>query len=153
MKNRLRIGAAIAVALLAASGCTTPPTREETGTVLGGIVGGILGHQVGHGSGRAAATLAGAVVGALVGGAIGRSMDDSDRLRTMEVLEHTPTGTASRWRNPDTGHVYTVVPKRTYEQASGPCREYTMDAVVGGRREQVYGTACRQPDGSWKAVQ
>lgn len=152
MSKRTSIVAAVAIALAGATACTQPLTREESGTVIGGIVGGVLGHQVGHGSGRAAATVAGAVVGALVGGALGRSMDDTDRLRTMQALEHTPTGVPSRWRNPDTGHSYTVVPKRTYERSSGPCREYVMQATVGGRREDVYGTACRQPDGSWRAV-
>jgi len=24
--------------------------------------------------------------------------------------------------------------------------------IVGGQEEQAYGTACRQPDGSWKIV-
>jgi surface antigen len=24
--------------------------------------------------------------------------------------------------------------------------------MIGGRAEQVYGTACRQPDGSWQLV-
>jgi surface antigen len=46
-----------------------------------------------------------------------------------------------------------VVPTRTYASAQGPCREYTMDAVVGGRPENVYGTACRQADGSWRVQQ
>jgi surface antigen len=42
-----------------------------------------------------------------------------------------------------------MVPTNTYDSATGPCREYTIDAVIGGKREKVYGTACRQPDGSW----
>ena len=25
-----------------------------------------------------------------------------------------------------------------------------IDTVIGGRPEKIYGTACRQPDGSWK---
>ena len=32
------------------------------------------------------------------------------------------------------------------------CREYTSTATVGGRPVETYGTACRQPDGSWKIV-
>lgn len=32
------------------------------------------------------------------------------------------------------------------------CREYTRDAMVGGRRQQTYGTACLQPDGDWEIV-
>ena len=26
------------------------------------------------------------------------------------------------------------------------------DVNIGGKTEQAYGTACRQPDGSWKVV-
>jgi hypothetical protein len=32
------------------------------------------------------------------------------------------------------------------------CREYQRDVVVGGQRQESYGTACRQPDGAWKIV-
>ncbi|KPK40991.1 MAG: hypothetical protein AMJ69_00270 [Gammaproteobacteria bacterium SG8_47] len=54
------------------------------------------------------------------------------------------------WRNPDTGNGYTVTPTKTYETAAGPCREYTIDAIIGGSTEKIYGTAGRQADGSWK---
>jgi len=33
---------------------------------------------------------------------------------------------------------------------SFPCREYTLEALIGGQPETIYGTACRQADGSWK---
>ena len=32
------------------------------------------------------------------------------------------------------------------------CREYTQPVLVGGMRRTSYGTACQQPDGSWKIV-
>jgi surface antigen len=79
-------------------------------------------------------------------------MDDADRIKTAHALENVRTGVPSRWRNPDTGHQYTVVPTRTYDRGQGPCREYTIDALVAGRAEKVYGTACRQQDGSWRAA-
>ena len=65
-----------------------------------------------------------------------------------------PTTATSRpyWRNPDTGDTYSVTPTRTYETEQGPCREFTMQASIGGRPDTVYGTACRQSDGSWKVV-
>ena len=109
--------------------------------VIGGILGGVLGSQVGHGDGTTAAI----IVGTLLGGAIG-----GDRLKTAHSLETVRTGVPSQWKNPDTGNSYAVVPTKTYESASGPCREYTIDAMVGGKPERVYGTACRQSDGSWK---
>lgn len=32
------------------------------------------------------------------------------------------------------------------------CREFQQDVTIGGRRENAYGTACLQPDGSWEVV-
>lgn len=32
------------------------------------------------------------------------------------------------------------------------CREFETFGMVGGRRERLYGTACQQPDGSWRVV-
>jgi len=38
-------------------------------------------------------------------------------------------------------------------RAVGPnCREYTAPVRVGGRVVDSYGTACRQPDGSWRII-
>jgi surface antigen len=53
---------------------------------------------------------------------------------------------------PDTRNTYTVTPIRTYTMAEGPCREFTLDAQIGGKTAQIYGAACRQSDGSWKVV-
>lgn len=33
-----------------------------------------------------------------------------------------------------------------------PCREYQSTAVIDGRAQPTYGTACLQPDGSWRIV-
>jgi hypothetical protein len=32
------------------------------------------------------------------------------------------------------------------------CREYQQMVVVAGRQQESYGTACMQPDGSWKIL-
>jgi surface antigen len=137
---------------LGLGGCAAPPSNEQGGMVVGGILGGVLGSQVGRGSGRTAAIIVGTLVGAAIGGNVGRSMDATDRLKTAHALESVRTTVPSTWVNPDTRNQYTVVPTSTYETASGPCREYTMKAVIGGKPETVYGTACRQPDGSWLVV-
>lgn len=156
MNTRIRTlqACTLAAALVLLAGCDTPPQhrQEQTGVIVGAVVGGLLGSQVGHGSGRTAATIVGTMVGAVVGGNVGRSMDDTDRIKTAHSLETIRTGVPTHWRNPDSGHQYTVVPTRTYDTPQGPCREYTIDAVIGGRAEKVYGTACRQPDGSWRTV-
>jgi surface antigen len=136
--------------LLLVSACTNVPTQEEQGVLIGAIAGGILGNQVGGGSGRALATMVGAVAGAMIGGNIGRHMDEQDQMKASLALENVRTGVPTTWVNPDTGYEYTMTPTSTYDSNSGPCREYTMDATIGGKTEQVYGTACRQADGSWK---
>ena len=133
-------------------GCAVPVTQEQSGTVVGGIVGGVVGSQFGRGDGRTAATIVGALIGASIGGNIGRSMDNNDRMRIAQALETQPINAPTRWVNPDNRNAYTVVPIRTYSSAGGPCREYTMDAVIGGRSERVVGTACRQADGSWRNI-
>ena len=143
----------VAVIALSVAACTVPPTKEQGGMLIGGALGGVLGSQIGGGSGKTVATIVGVLAGASVGGAVGRSMDDTDRLKTAQTLEDVRTGVPASWRNPDTGNQYTVVPTRTYDTSTGPCREFTVDSVVGGKRDKVYGTACRQADGSWRVQQ
>ena len=154
MRTRFPALLALSTAALLLAACETPPGREkeQAGTVVGAVVGGVIGSQFGAGDGRTAATIIGAIAGGAIGNAVGRNMDQADRMRTAQVLESSPTGAPTSWRNPDTGGAYTVVPTRTWQSAEGPCREYTVDSVIGGRAEKVYGTACRQPDGSWRAV-
>lgn len=132
--------------------CSSAPTKQDQGIIIGAIAGGILGHQVGGGSGQVLATIIGTMAGAAVGGSIGRTMDEADRLNTTVALENVRTGVSSAWVNPDTGYEYVVTPTNTYESGTGPCREYTLDAKIGGETEQIYGTACRQADGSWLVV-
>lgn len=142
----------ITVASCALFACTTAPSKQDQGVLIGAIAGGILGHQVGGGRGRVLATMLGTVAGAAIGGSIGQSMDESDRLRTAAALENVRTGVPSSWVNPDTGYAYELTPTNTYDSGTGPCREYTLEAEIGGKTEQIYGTACRQADGSWLIV-
>lgn len=144
--------AVIACMVLLLFACSAAPTKQEQGIIIGAIAGGILGHQVGGGSGKVLATIVGTIAGAAVGGSIGRTMDEADRLNTTVALENVRTGVSSAWVNPDTGYEYVLTPTNTYESGTGPCREYTLDAKIGGETEQIYGTACRQADGSWLVV-
>ena len=150
MKSTAR--AAAAVLSLALAGCASQGPQEQTGMVIGGVLGGVIGSEIGRGSGRTAATIIGAMAGMAVGGAIGRSMDEQDRRKTAHTLETVRSGVPSQWRNPDSGHEYRVTPTRTYQTAAGPCREYTVDGLIGGKRETLVGTACRQADGSWRVI-
>jgi surface antigen len=141
----------VSIGLAGLTGCESM-TKEDTGRIVGGVLGGAAGSQIGHGTGRTVAIVAGTLVGVYIGGAVGKSMDDTDRLKAQQTLERNPTNQTSSWRNPDTGNEYAVTPTSTYYQNEQPCREYTSEATIDGRRETIKGTACRQPDGTWKPV-
>ena len=67
------------------------------------------------------------------------------------ALETAPSGTTYEWHNPDSGNSGATTPTQTYQTTSGAyCREFTQTVNVGGEIQDAYGTACRQPDGSWK---
>ncbi len=149
ISNRTR--ALVVAGVFALGGCTPYQGQNEAaGMVIGGALGGALGSQVTDGRSRTAAIIAGTLLGSYVGSRVGITMDEIDRQHTAESLETVRTGVPSTWQNPDSGNQYTVVPTRTYTGASGPCREYTTDAIIGGQREKVYGTACRSADGNWQ---
>ena len=142
--------AIIIFSTFALGSCATQGPKEEAGMVIGGMLGGILGAQTRSSHDRAVAIIAGTIIGSAIGGSIGQYMDDTDRLKAAQTLETVRTGVSTAWINPDTKVEYQFTPTKTYESTEGPCREYTMEAIIGGKTEQVYGTACRQQDGSWK---
>lgn len=128
------------------------------GAALGGIAGGIAGAQIGGGSGRTAAIIGGTLAGAALGGYVGSyldRMDRQDKRKLNNTLETEPTGTTTRWTNPDTRTTYEVTPTKTYQQAKNNryCREYTTEVIIGGKKETAYGKACRRPDGAWEIVE
>jgi surface antigen len=154
-----RLPVLLLLAFLVLAGCAPNMGPKETGgTLLGAGTGALLGSAVGHGHGRLVAVAVGTLAGALIGQSIGQSLDQADRLAMQQnaqyALENTQTDQATTWRNPDTGHSGTFTPTRTYKTAEGQyCREYTQTVQIGGEEQQAYGTACRQPDGTWKIIQ
>ena len=150
LKNKPLVAALIAT-IIFTSGCAL--TREEGGALIGAVVGGVVGNQVGDGRGKNIATAVGIFAGAMAGSSIGKSLDATDAANAQAALEKTPTGQSSSWVNPDSGNAYSVTPTRTYQGATGKyCREYQSSVTIDGKQQRAYGTACRQPDGSWKII-
>lgn len=151
-----RTGVALLL-LLALGACVSGGQKQVGGTLLGGAAGAVAGAQFGKGRGQLAATALGTLLGAMVGNEVGRSLDRADRFYAAEAeqdaLEYGALGTTTSWRNPDSGHYGEVVPVETYRTPQGIyCREYSHTIYVGGRAQEGYGRACRQPDGSWQIV-
>jgi surface antigen len=152
MRKAQLLAVALIPALLPA--CSGDTANQDTGLIVGGIAGGIIGNQVGKGTGNVLATVAGAVVGGIVGSEIGRSMDEQDRRLAEQAeyaaLEEGESDRPRRWRNPDNGRYGDVVPGRPYKRASVDCRDYTHTVYIEGKPRTMRGTACRNPDGTWK---
>ncbi len=155
-KKVLRGLVTIALIGILTASCATMEQNPKTtvGAVGGGALGGLILAAAG---GNAAAIAAGAVGGILLGGMVGNLLDERDKRLAAEAaqraLETAPTGNAVPWKNPDSGHYGTVTPTKTYQMAGGSyCREYQTTVIIDGKQERGYGTACRQPDGSWKIV-
>ncbi len=144
------------VLVLAGSGCADLSQNPKTalGAAGGAAAGGLIGAAA---SGSPAAIAGGVILGGLAGGAVGNMLDQRDRQlasrAAQQALEAAPVGTAVPWTNPDTGHTGAITPVRTYQVADGGyCREYQQVVTINGQQQRSFGTACRQPDGSWKVV-
>ncbi|MBO6634253.1 glycine zipper 2TM domain-containing protein [Parvibaculum sp.] len=123
---------------------------DAVGAVIGAVLGGVIGADQGRGAGP---VIGGALIGAVLGGVLGSAIDASNQACVGDVLEYVPSNQPVYWEDPSNGYGYEVTPMRTYEPHPGQyCREYQTVVTIGGRAEQAYGTACRQPDGTWKTV-
>ncbi len=87
-------------------------------------------------------------------GAVLDSTEQQAMAETFQhALEYNRTNEASAWVNPDTERTGSVVPVGTYQTSVGQyCREFITTIFIGGQEELAYGTACRQPDGTWMIV-
>lgn len=132
-------------------------SKSDMGTGLGAIAGGVAGAQFGKGDGKLLTTAIGALAGAGIGSSIGASLDRADmtyyNTAQQKALETAQPGQTLPWNNPQSGNSGTFTPAKPYKNADGQyCREFTQKINVGGQAQTGYGTACRQPDGSWQIV-
>lgn len=153
---KFKLSALMFAAVIALTGCESAGEKQTFGTVLGGVAGGVVGAQFGHGAGSIVGGAIGALLGGLIGNQIGASMDQTDRQEADAAFvkaTQVPVGETVYWNNGNTGHNGTYRPIRDSESKTGYyCREFVTTVYVHGRTDKLYGTACRQPDGSWHAI-
>ncbi len=142
--------------VLAACSANSGP-KEVGGTAAGALAGGLIGNAIGGSAGnRVAGTLIGATIGGIFGNRIGAALDDEDKRRAyaaqMQALETGPSGAPVAWRNPDDGRYGNVVPGPAYQANGATCRQFTHTIYIDGAPQTQRGTACRNPDGTWTAV-
>jgi surface antigen len=155
------LSACLMAFLVTLAGCASSPysERQTVGAMTGGALGGLLGAEFGgkHGNDRLLTTGIGVFLGTLIGSEIGRSMDEVDRMRANEANTRAHTaniGEKITWNNPGNNHSGSVTPTRDgYSESGNYCREFYQTVSIGGKTEDAYGVACRQPDGTWRIVE
>ena len=141
-------------ALLLVISCA-PGSKKDIGAISGMIAGGAIANDLAHGNkNKGIATVLGAFIGGAIGQSIGEQLDEADKIMASgaytQALERTPSNESVVWENPDSGNYGSFTPVRTYQVNKRYCREYNQEVVIGGAKQEAYGTACRQPDGSWQ---
>ena len=122
--------------------------KAQTGALGGAAGGALIGQAIGH---NTEATLIGAAVGTMLGYIVGNEMDKYDRQQLNHVYERGVSNQTSSWVNPDTGAQYSVTPMPAYTTANNRiCRKAEIDAVIDGKVEKTYTTACRDANGHWQ---
>jgi len=127
--------------------------KQDVGTGVGAVGGGVLGSMLGKGTGKIAATIIGAGLGGLIGNQVGKSLDNGDRAvaeqNAQKAMETAQPGQSMPWQGQNASG--NVTPGNYTQNAQGQyCREYSQTIVINGQKQQSYGNACRQPDGSWQ---
>jgi len=103
---------------------------------------GYKGHYKHHDDDDGEKLLIGLLVGGLVGYAIGNQPPSYDSGPSY----YAPATSQPRVE------AYPA-PQYSYGEPAGTClqeREYQTKVIVGGKQVDAYGTACLQPDGSWR---
>jgi surface antigen len=146
-KSRMRKAIVTAGALLLAA-CGTDARAPSPGANSGIVEGS----QVGAGTGEASV---GAIEGGLLGADIGLSLSEDERQAARqaeyEALEYGRAGQPTTWstRSGTRGEISVGA---TYEVNRLDCREYSHTVYIDGRPRVARGTACRQPEGTWRII-
>lgn len=83
-----------------------------------------------------------------------------DNLNEQQQREHeaaqvyataAPIGETISWSDGRASGQVTAI-REGNSSAGRYCREFHHEVTIGGKKEQSYGTACRQPDGSWELI-
>jgi surface antigen len=127
---------------LSAGACAT---KSATGTAVGGVSGGALGYALGGTTGL----VIGGLVGGVVGHAVGAKMEEDDRRRAAIALEQNRM---MQWENQRTGEDYRIEPRGTRYIEGRECRDFRLLADIEGTPDEITGTACRRPDGTWQTL-
>jgi len=134
------------------AGCSSskPQGAMTAGTVTGSLAGAPKSKK------NAVPVDSRSVVGGIGGSKIGFEMGAEERLTAANAeyraLEYGQSGAPLEWNGKTASHHGSIVPGKPYQQGSRYCRAYTHTVYVTSAPETATGTACRDPDGTWKTI-
>ena len=124
--------------------------------LLAANIGGVLSNQFDRETGRLTAAGTSVMVAGLIDGEIGPAIGQSNSVNYYGNQSRYPAPEKADYPKPYIpNYVAPSAPPPTYiDNVSGDyCRDYSELIKVGGHVQESYGTACLQPDGSWRVVQ
>jgi len=168
MRNALICGL-LSVALLA--GTARAQDSTLTGALLGGAAGAGVGYAFGKGKGAAIGGVTGLALGALAGNAA-QQRSQPKAVYAPPPAYYAPAPSGYYYAPPpppQPAYAYypaqpAYAPPPAYAApapapapanlgySTANCREYSGTITIDGRQERSYGTACLQPDGTWRIV-
>jgi surface antigen len=147
----------LALPLAACSANSYGGGKQNTGTVLGALGGAAAGAAIGGEDNWWWAAGLGALAGGVVGNQVGAYLDRQDQQTSYQTanraLNTVPDGQQATWSNPQNQTSGYTKPIETTKTAAGQtCREFQTGVTAQGQTTAGTGTACRQPDGTWKII-
>jgi surface antigen len=147
---------AAGLAVLMLSACASDPTvgqKATLGTLAGAVSGAAIGSAFGSGNGRLGAMAAGALIGGFLGNQLGARMDEADRAYYFNAQNQAlNSGASTQWQNPQSGIYGSVEPGPVQVVNTQQCRDYMSTIYIDGQPQTARGTACRNPDGTWRPI-
>jgi surface antigen len=120
------------------------------------VTGSLAGNEVAKTKSRSVPVSSRSVIGGIGGSKIGFELGAEERLTAANTeyraLEYGQSGAPVEWNDKSTSHHGSIVPGKAYQQGSRFCRAYTHTVYVKGDPQTAKGTACRDPDGTWRNV-
>lgn len=143
-----------------------PSRAGELDPLFGGLIGGGIGAGVGYAAGRSRGAAIGGILGLGLGAIIAAAADQDNQRRHRQYVVYapppvyTPAPYDPAYRPGAYQPPYQQAP--VYGQQPDPyagtrysqnyCRQYNGSINVNGNSYPSHGTACLQPDGTWRLV-
>ena len=154
---------ALSTGLVAAS--AAPSRAGDLDPLFGGLIGGGMGAGIGYAAGKSKGAAIGGILGLGLGALIAASADNDHRRYHHAAYAPPPPVYApppayapppvypspydQGYQAPSYQPPYQAAPQ---QYSTAYCRQYSGSLIIDGRQQPSYGTACLQPDGTWRVV-